>query len=898
MSNVDENEDGSDEDMFSPKKNRCKIETAIVQLANRPPGCKERLVNSFKRMLTGVPPPPDYTNPDFNLDKMLTHWRENQNLVWDNENRRNCDSSKDGDSALGICLNLDDSCEELELLGRQICERYIWSETSAVTSSVYVKLTQSAKKRRKANGWGLSPRTRISYLTRRMTTFQKDNIAAAVASNKTAQILVAKVDGKKGSAGKCDFKGKRALFQSPENQNKYRTPEQGKDKKLVRRLLLNSSPQGSDKSRCSRELETAKSSEKRRCSRSLFSCKTEEVSGQSSNQTTPNQNQQGLKTPLSTQHRQKMLWAVSNALKAVKIRMTDPEFKTFAGPLFKATTEKWRASFNSPSGDKKASTSDAMLTAAKSLVEGITGRKMSPKSAKKNPTLRMRTKTPDKSGRRDENSPPSVVNPAAPTIKDTADAGGVFPLEHVGVLAEKLDPGGNTYSFGIQITNQSRKRKLEEGGDTEPSSILLSPRALRMRTPSKTTGLTPKKLTFHPSVVDGTPSKSLNDSPLAKRRKLAISTTPTKVEPTPSQSPRVLRTRTPSKLDSTAGVQCNGGTPKKSGSTPLKLPSVPGHLKKVTPKKTRSIPPQLPTVSENLEKNNATPIKSENEDVEMGPLSPPMLRTRASSKIPETVEVNCRRVTPKKLRSTPSKKSPHPKNVENCTDAVTPSKSPADIKGILMSPRLMSPRLLRNRTPSRVVPASDIGSSKKTPKKVLFAPIDHKDDNSSNQERYLQPDLSKPSWDELRNDVEVMPLLPANENSIPDSNLPQIPFECEGKVLRSISNKLGEGSSALKTSPGTRRSERRTSQASPDFVKSPKRNETSKDRDAKKCTPRAKKSESVQSEYEIHDPPPPVLRPENVTVRRSSRRSSMEMAPPVLEMEISESTPPPLILER
>ncbi|KAF6207529.1 hypothetical protein GE061_015975 [Apolygus lucorum] len=888
MSNIDDNEDGSDEDMFSPKKNRCKIETPIVQTVNQP-GCKDRLVNSFKRMLTGVPPPPDYTNPDFNLDKMLTHWKDNQNLIWHNGNRISGDCSEEGNSTLGICLNTDDSCEELELLGRQICERFIWSETSAVTSSVYVKLTQSAKKRRKANGWGLSPRTRISYLTRRMTTFQKDNIAAAVASNKTAQILIAKGDNKKGSSGKCDFKGKRALFQSPENQNKYRTPEQGKDKKLVRRLLLHSSPQGSDKSNCSSDLRSAKSSEKKRCSRSLFSSKTEEDCDRSS---TPTQNQQG--NALSTQHRQKMLWAVSNALKAVKIRMTDPEFKTFAGPLFKATAEKWRASLNSPAGDKKSSTSDAMLAASKSLVEGITGRKMSPKSAKKNPTPRMRMKTPDNSGKRDENSPPPVTNPGTPIIKDSSN-GGVFPLEHVGVLAEKLDPGGNTYSFGTQMTNPTRKRKLEDDKDIEPSSILLSPRTLRMRTPSKTTGHTPKKLTFHSSVVDGnegTPFRPSNHSPLAKKRKLACSTTPTKVEATPSPSPRVLRTRTPSKLDSTAGSLSNGGTSKKSSSSPLKSPSFSGHLKVVTPKKTRVSPHQLPTISENLEMNNSTPIKSQIEDVEMDLLSPSLRRTRACSKMSEYAEVNSRRVTPKKLR-----KSPHMKNVESCSkDIETPSKSLVEVKGILISPRFT-----RNRTPSRV---ADIDSSRRTPKKVLFAAFDQKDGNNFNQPIPCELGLSKSSWEESERVTEAPLQHEGFADRIPDIKFPEIPIECEGNFLGCTSKKLFEITSPLKISLGSRRSDRKTSQTSQEFADVAMNNETSKPipKDVgylrvKTCTLKAKKNYSASIQNQ-DDPLPPVLRPENVTFRRSSRRCSTEIAPPVLKIEVSEGSPPPIIQER
>ena len=86
--------------------------------------------------------------------------------------------------------NKNSSCEELEMLRKRYQERWVGAETSCLvvqtedSLNALKKLTASAKKRARRNGWAVSPGRRLSYLARRRNTFNNHAIHRALVIDK------------------------------------------------------------------------------------------------------------------------------------------------------------------------------------------------------------------------------------------------------------------------------------------------------------------------------------------------------------------------------------------------------------------------------------------------------------------------------------------------------------------------------------------------------------------------------------------------------------------------------------------------------------------------------------------------------------------------------------------
>ncbi|BET02890.1 Hypothetical protein NTJ_15708 [Nesidiocoris tenuis] len=935
MSNADgDNEDFlSDEDMFSPKKRHPSADT-VAQTVRSLPGCLHRHVTVFKKLLTGIPPPPDHTNPDFHLDKLLTLWQENQSLVWSGGGNDEASKPSANElSILGMCHNVDSSCEEFESIGSQVCQRYISSETAALTSNVYNKMTQSAKKRRKANGWSQSPQTRVSYLTRRAHTFQKDSMASALATaSRKTQILVANDGSRRNSSASksaVQLKGKRALFLSPENNNKFRTPDEGKNRRLCRQLSLQSSPARntndlSSNGKCDHSNHT-RSSERKRCSRSLFADRQTSSNADSGSENLPKstQNEQKIANHsnqlnlLSTPHRKKMLWAVSHALKEVKINMDDPAFKPTLSRLYKATVDLWRTTNPNSDGSadkKRVSTSDAMLASARKLVESITGRAL-PKFGKK-------SKTPVKS-QRDENNPPSSIESScAVSISGLSGELGTFPLEHVGVLAEKrvTIAGNTTSSFSnSDLTEENSsmvkltgKRKRDDASDRGPQIEQTD-----LPVQSKRSKKTPKKSIpcdsddeqcYQLLTANGSPSRE-SRVPTPKRRKLNCDNSES-LEPIELTSPRVLRNKTPSKNEDDLGTT---ETPKRGrsctkGDVQLSEISSPRVLRNRTPSKpvadvkvrrtpaknTKAVTPNKCSAAESTEMSSPrllrsrTPLKTL--DVEVRPAkntkpvtpdkcydsaqieemsSPRVLRSRTPSKSLVDVEV----------RRTPAKN----------TKPVTPNKCYNSAQIAEMS----SPRVLRSRTPSKTLDAKHTPAKNAKPVTPKKCYADHAALSELSSPQVLRSRTpSKQTPKKLRESPRIPKTIsPANcsEPLTSDARTPkklQTVTECNERLL---SPRFRNSARARTGEIPTMKARRCTTAFSP--RETDEIIENMNDVTPKKSGTKTFKNHSSTVFADVHaDEDMPILKRQSIISRRSSRKLSIDVSPspPILEWEVDE----------
>ncbi|RZF48301.1 hypothetical protein LSTR_LSTR010264 [Laodelphax striatellus] len=367
----------------------------------------KKKVDQLRNVLSGVPPPPTLTFLQMDASHLLELWNQNiqQFNLQDVSGRDTNPVEKDlaakswqesqADYYYGIYYNRSTLSEQLEALSVKYQERYVGNETSTSVNGLSSRSppkTASARKRarRLAHG-GHSPGRRLSYLARRRNTFSsldlrqqpakmilvnnkaKPNVRRRLKNSATKNVPVG--GGVVASGGGAGSIPKRALFQSPENGKKQsKTPVQS-SQRSTRRALFSSrdnamppvltrqtEPAGVKRQREESdvaELKRDASDLKKRCTRSLLFEENEE-------RAVPPPSSPPLLTAqtLSKLHKQKLLWAVSGALREEGIKIKDTLFQPCASLLFNQCKHIWLK--ESASRCKQAtSTSDKMLEIVK-----------------------------------------------------------------------------------------------------------------------------------------------------------------------------------------------------------------------------------------------------------------------------------------------------------------------------------------------------------------------------------------------------------------------------------------------------------------------------------------------------------------------------------------------------
>ncbi|KAK9510323.1 hypothetical protein O3M35_005129 [Rhynocoris fuscipes] len=358
---VNEEEYCSDDDIFiSPCKRIEKKVKYINKLIVPVKGVYDETVKRLKSCLVGIPRPPlEPIRVDFKMEDIELFLNsiksQNNDKDFNNEN----DSNRTSGRKLGIYLNVDNSCEELERLGSLYIEKYLPCETSSTMSdhSLFTRLTASAKKRRRCNGWATSPGSRLSYLAKRKSTFSVDQVSKLSQPTSSKQFLLQRDQMIKGVKS-VPLKPKRALFQSPDEEKKndpYRTPDLADRKRRLKRL----SAPNPNSLRLTPRQQPKENRKERSCRKSLEFIEVDKGG------TTNNES--------SDKHvKRKLLWAVSTALKSVSVTSSHPKFKLCMSKLFKSSLTVWNDKYQGRKTQENTfSTSEAMLAVAKSLLDEV-----------------------------------------------------------------------------------------------------------------------------------------------------------------------------------------------------------------------------------------------------------------------------------------------------------------------------------------------------------------------------------------------------------------------------------------------------------------------------------------------------------------------------------------------
>lgn len=418
---IDDKENLTAENQRNPTKTVNCYNSSTVLNERKPLSKEEHLINRLQTILTGIPPPPAVTVPQIDCDDILKLWRANEQLVNEYKKCMPPGASEQEKAAveqaarskwpevshcqcMGVSFNKGSVSEELEYLSAKYKERYIGNETSSCVNSLYTKqttLTASARKRARHRNWGQSPGRRLSHLARRRKAFTSANLQSVAESNakypekKMILIDVRKSDvygikrsssKKQSLLGKSDSQkvnsSKRALFQSPEvnrnrnllkhNKNLKCSPKSVRVQRSKRALWPSSCKKvtESEVNNGKREGAVSKTSPHKKCNRNLFINKVRELSssnGKSHKKACNFELKQACEKPncsgLSSSHRQKLLWAISNALRDEGIRMIHDKFRPCASVLFKVCQKLWLERRQKMTNEK--STSENMLALAR-----------------------------------------------------------------------------------------------------------------------------------------------------------------------------------------------------------------------------------------------------------------------------------------------------------------------------------------------------------------------------------------------------------------------------------------------------------------------------------------------------------------------------------------------------
>ncbi|XP_054277865.1 uncharacterized protein LOC128996512 [Macrosteles quadrilineatus] len=389
-------EDPEEEDLAN-NSNKENAEESVVELNK-----EEKILKGFQTVLMGIPPPPAFTVPQLDCREILKLWRENQSfrVTLSPEKRENntsvCKQEENAakDTKWPETLQLDywdvyynksSASEELERLSIRYKERYVGVETSSCVNALFAKsplCTASARKRARHRAWGHSPGRRLSHLARRRKAFSSANLCS-VAGNKNPDKKMIMVEikklgnrqKKKGSAKKTkptpkkksetqSSNYKRALFQSPDQDPTSKTPNTHCVQRSKRNLFAESSEKKNQFGKRERPM-PKRVSPRKRVNRSLSFQESLQPSAPPrvpppKPPPTANQPQ-----PLSGTHKQKMLWAATNALREEGIRMSHELFRPCMTVLFRTCHRLWLTRFGADLHDGEGSTSERMLALAK-----------------------------------------------------------------------------------------------------------------------------------------------------------------------------------------------------------------------------------------------------------------------------------------------------------------------------------------------------------------------------------------------------------------------------------------------------------------------------------------------------------------------------------------------------
>ncbi|XP_054277942.1 serine-rich adhesin for platelets-like [Macrosteles quadrilineatus] len=389
-------EDPEEEDLAN-NSNKENAEESVVELNK-----EEKILKGFQTVLMGIPPPPAFTVPQLDCREILKLWRENQSfrVTLSPEKRENntsmCKQEENVAKATkwpetlqldywDVYYNKSSASEELERLSIRYKERYVGVETSSCVNALFAKsplCTASARKRARHRAWGHSPGRRLSHLARRRKAFSSANLCS-VAGNKNPDKKMIMVEikklgnrqKKKGSVKKTkptpkkksetqSSNYKRALFQSPDQDPTSKTPNTHCVQRSKRNLFAESSEKKNQFGKRERPM-PKRVSPRKRVNRSLSFQESLQPSAPPrvpppKPPPTANQPQ-----PLSGTHKQKMLWAATNALREEGIRMSHELFRPCMTVLFRTCHRLWLTRFGADLHDGEGSTSERMLALAK-----------------------------------------------------------------------------------------------------------------------------------------------------------------------------------------------------------------------------------------------------------------------------------------------------------------------------------------------------------------------------------------------------------------------------------------------------------------------------------------------------------------------------------------------------
>lgn len=330
----------------------------------------------------------------------------------------------------GIHYNRNKPIEEFEKLSMKMCERYVGAETQSTCNVFFTKQCPGSARKRsllsKRNS-GQSPGKRLSYLTKRRRTFSSANLQG-LGEKKQLVLNIRKPLLKKGKSPRSKGKSprgksprgksprssakkramrrlsmdgptprkskletsKRALFQSPPN-DKAGPSMSGLNPQRIKKALFPTPTKKGDESDTMKAALNLGDARKRKSDEELenprfkwakslsFDC-TRDLDSRSANTwnqqrhstgniISKNENLQSYgKCELSTIHRKKLLWAVSEALRGKGISMSHPQFKQHAATVARTVKKLMPDLENKNIPRKPGSTSDRMLKLAKQQV--------------------------------------------------------------------------------------------------------------------------------------------------------------------------------------------------------------------------------------------------------------------------------------------------------------------------------------------------------------------------------------------------------------------------------------------------------------------------------------------------------------------------------------------------